>query len=30
MLDYNIKDSKHSNGIISRLAILAIDEQNKG
>lgn len=30
MLDHNIGDSEHSNGIISALAVLAIDERNKG
>ncbi|KAG9665746.1 hypothetical protein KCV03_g10303, partial [Aureobasidium melanogenum] len=30
MLDHNIGDSEHSNGIISGLAVLAIDERNKG
>ncbi|KEQ68690.1 hypothetical protein M436DRAFT_57950 [Aureobasidium namibiae CBS 147.97] len=30
MLDYDIGDSEYSNGIISALAVLAIDERNKG
>ena len=30
MLDHDIGDSEHSNGIISALAVLAIDERNKG
>ncbi|THX80985.1 hypothetical protein D6D08_04990 [Aureobasidium pullulans] len=30
MLDHDIGDSEHTNGIISALAVLAIDERNKG
>ena len=30
MLDYDIGDSEHTNGIISALVVLAIDERNKG
>jgi hypothetical protein len=30
MLDYDIGDSEHINGIISALMVLAIDERNKG
>jgi hypothetical protein len=30
MLDHEIKDSEHSNGIISALAVLAIDKRNQG
>ena len=30
MLDHDIRDSEHINGIISALMVLAIDERNKG
>ena len=30
MLDHDIRDSEHTNGIISALMVLAINEQNKG
>jgi len=30
MLDHDIGDSEHTNGIISALMVLAIDERNRG
>ena len=30
MLDHDIRDSEHINGIISALMVLAINERNKG